>query len=159
MKLSKNFYLDEFEISQYATRKNYDNRIPPEYIDNIKRLVDTILQPLRNEIGSALHISSGYRSFKVNKGVGGSKNSAHLKAKAADIWSADYTPYELTQLIIKLNLPYEQVIHEFGRWTHVSVPAKNKAPRRKILTAHKVGNNVTRYALGNRSVDQNRKLV
>ena len=159
MKLSSNFSLYEFEVSQVATRFGYDNAIPEKYIPNVKKLVKSILQPLRDELDSSLHISSGYRSKKVNKAVKGAKKSAHLKALAADIWSPELSPQDLTQLIIDLDLPFDLVIHEFGKWTHVACAEANKKPRKKILTAHKIGNNVTRYAMGNLEVDDNRRLV
>ena len=159
MKLSSDFSLYEFEVSQVATRFGYENSIPKKYIPNVKKLVKYILQPLRDELDSSLHVSSGYRSKKVNTAVKGAKNSAHLKALAADIWTPTLTPMELTQLIIDLDLPFDMVIHEFGKWTHVACSEIGKKPRNKILTAHKIGNNVTRYAVGNLEVDDERRLV
>lgn len=159
MKIGDNFSLYEFEESQVATRYGYDNSIPKKYIPNVRKLVKSILQPLRDELESPLHISSGYRSAKVNVKVKGSKNSAHLKALAADIWTPKLSPRELTQLIVDLDLPYDTVIHEFGKWTHVACSEAKKKPRKRILTAHKIGNNVTRYANGNLEVDENRRLA
>ena len=131
MKLSKNFTLAELEHSQVAVRFGYDNNIPQKYIPNVKRLVTTILQPLRDELKSSLHISSGYRSKKVNQAVKGAKNSAHMRGLAADIWSAELEPIDLTQLIIDLELPFEMVIHEFGRWAHVACPVGKKMQKEK----------------------------
>jgi len=91
--------------------------------------------------------------------VKGAKNSAHMKGLAADIWTVAHQPIELTQLIIDLELPFELVIHEFGRWTHVACPESKIKPKRKVLTAHKIGNNITRYASGNLEVNENRRLA
>jgi uncharacterized protein YcbK (DUF882 family) len=53
-----------------------------------KKLV-TLLQDMRDIVGP-LVIESGYRCEKHNAEVGGGKNSAHLRGKAADIRC--YTP-------------------------------------------------------------------
>lgn len=118
MKLSKDFNLREFEVSQVATRFGYDNTIPIKYVCNVEKLVTLILQPLRNELNAPLHISSGNRSKKVNAAVKGPRNSSRLKALAADVWTNDVSPLELTQLI-DLDLPSEIVNHELGRWIYV----------------------------------------
>ena len=59
-----------------------------------QELIDA-LQKLRDLIGEAIFVSSGYRCPKWNKAVGGSKGSMHMKGLAADIWCENLTPEEL----------------------------------------------------------------
>lgn len=84
MRLSPNFTLAEFEASDTAVRLGIDNRVPQPLLGNVQRLVTQILQPLREQTGAAVRISSGYRSPKLNAAVGGSTRSQHMHALAAD---------------------------------------------------------------------------
>ena len=49
-----------------------------------KELVD-ILTKIRKHYGQPVIINSGYRCEKLNKKVGGSKKSSHMKGLAADL--------------------------------------------------------------------------
>lgn len=149
MKLSKNFDLEEFEKSQTATRLGISNKVPPELIPNIQKLVDNVLQPTRDNFGY-VNISSGYRSLRLNTLIGGSKNSQHMKAEAAD-----FTVKRLSNLVvarwIKDNCKFDQLILEFydkdnplSGWIHCSYSDNN---RNEVLTAKKV-NGKTHYFPG-----------
>ena len=106
--LSKNFSLREFEKSDTAFRLGIDNTIKSKDVkDNIKELVDNILQPLRDSWGKPLFVNSGYRCINVNKAVGGVPTSQHVIGQAADIGCSD--PYELAKLIKKMRLDFDQV--------------------------------------------------
>lgn len=139
IKLSDNFYLDEFTRSQTAVRHGIDMSVIEGGLvySNLRRLCKTILQPIRNKLGP-VHISSGYRPLALNKRIRGSSNSQHLNGKAADFTVSGYTPLQVAQWIDE-NLPhYDQVIHEFGRWVHVSIASAHRDPRSSCLTAIKV---------------------
>lgn len=136
VKLSQNFYLDEFTRSQTAARFGIDNSAPPAPSIRLMRLCRNLLQPLRNEIGP-IHISSGYRSPALNKKIGGSKNSQHPLGLAADITATGKTPHQLAACIHARG-GYDQLILEFGEWVHVSIPEKGGIARGEILTAVKV---------------------
>lgn len=135
MKLSPSFDLSEFVISQTATRLGMDNRPPPGAIASLQRLARTVLQPLRDHLGRAIVVSSGYRSPDVNRAIGGASNSAHMHGLAADIVVPGLPPREVCLLIVALDLPFDQVISEFGAWCHVAIAASGVAPRRQQLTA------------------------
>ena len=80
MKLGKYFTL--MELTQTSTGLvNYPNQ---DEIDNLKLLVDNVLDPAREEFGNIIHIESGYRSPLVNRHIGGSTTSAHMTGRAAD---------------------------------------------------------------------------
>ena len=133
VKLSKNFYLDEFQVSQTAARNGIDMSVTEEQKEWLELLCDRILQPVRNHFGP-VSISSGYRPPKLNKLIGGSKTSQHMLCQAADFNVPGHTPLEVARWI-SLNCEFDQVIHEFGRWVHASVA---QYPRLQELTAMKV---------------------
>lgn len=103
-----------------------------EQVDNLYALIVTVLDPLREAFKRPIKVNSGFRSVKVNEVIGGAKNSEHLMGFAADITAGDKElNKELFDLIIKLNLPYNQLIDERGyQWLHVSTSAR---PKRQIL--------------------------
>lgn len=107
--ISKNFSYHEFEASDTAYKKDICNVITTfEVRDAVKALVDTVLQPLRDNWGKPLHINSGYRCPMLNKEVGGQPASQHVKGEAADV--ACDKPVELARLAAAMCLPYDQII-------------------------------------------------
>ena len=46
--------------------------------DNLNKLIDNVLDPLRELYGKPIIVNSGYRCIKLNKAIGGAKNSQHL---------------------------------------------------------------------------------
>jgi hypothetical protein len=57
-----------------------------------------------------------------------------------DIRVPQLTPDEVVKTIIASGLPYDQVIREFDRWTHVSIPNTPDAkPRKQALIIDKTG--------------------
>ena len=159
VQLSKHFVLEEFEFSQVAVRRGIDNRVPDIKLPNVRHLVETVLQPLRDELGLAIVVTSGFRCARLNREMAGSRNSAHTLGLAADIWVAGVPPFDLTARVVASGLPFDLVMNEFGRWTHVQVPRRDDMPRRDVLTAHKLGNNHTRISNGNLHVAESRSLA
>lgn len=84
MQLSENFFLAEFVRSDTALRRGIDNTPDIQQIMNLKFLCENILQPLRDKFGLIV-ISSGFRSFALNRAVGGSASSQHMLGEACDI--------------------------------------------------------------------------
>ncbi|MFP3386080.1 D-Ala-D-Ala carboxypeptidase family metallohydrolase, partial [Tritonibacter sp. SIMBA_163] len=82
-------------------------------------------------------VTSGYRCLDLNKAIGGSTSSQHMKAQAVDFGVPGMTPRELVDFIVKHHPGYDQMIEEFGRWVHVSVVADS--PRGEVLVARKSG--------------------
>lgn len=144
MKLTKNFYLDEFLVSQTATRHGIDMTPPQLVIDNLKNVCVHVLQPLRDDVRSPIRVSSGYRPPVLNEMIGGSKTSAHRFGRAADFTVIGLSPFETVELIIEMDLVFDQVINEFGQWVHIGIA---DIPRQEILTATRE-NGETRYVRG-----------
>lgn len=91
MYLTTNFKLSEFACKDGSS-------VPKELLPNVQRLA-TNLQVIRDYIHCPITINSGYRTPTYNKRVGGAKNSQHLKAKASDLTTSEYTPKELYDII------------------------------------------------------------
>lgn len=133
MQLSKHFTLDEFTFSQTAVRNGLDNTPSPAVIANLQNLCNNLLEPLRERVGP-IRITSGYRSSLVNSRVGGASNSQHLYGEAADIVVPGMSVYDVACLV-RDEFKYDQVIQEFGRWTHVSLRPNPTQNRMQPLTA------------------------
>ena len=127
----KHFKLREFVKSSTAKRLGISNIPNSEEIDNIEKLVVNILDPLREAYGKPIIITSGFRCEELNRAVKGVSNSQHRTGQAADIITVEDTSEEnkkLFDLIIALNLPFDQLINEHNfDWIHVSYsPRKRK---------------------------------
>lgn len=153
IQLSKDFFLDDFTRSQTAARRGIAIEIPRGSMlhRNVARLVNDVLQPVRDALGP-VYVSSGYRPAEVNRLVGGSRNSQHLQALAADFVVSGVAPLDVATWIADyLPQAFDQLIHEFGQWTHCSVAPDGNAPRGSMITAYRDGGK-TVYADGLRSL-------
>ena len=82
MKISKNFRMDEFNVS--ASHPELAKGIPINIRPAIIALVVHVLQPICDKTGWSCTINSGYRSIELNRAVGGALSSQHMKGEAAD---------------------------------------------------------------------------
>lgn len=128
----KYFTIKELHESSTATQKGISNSPNSEITNNLKQLVDNILDPLREKYGKPIKVNSGFRCPELNKIVGGSKTSQHLTGFAADITAGTVSENKkLFDLIQQLDLPFDQLIDERKfSWIHVSY---SKNPRKQIL--------------------------
>lgn len=148
MILSQHFSLAEFEFSQTATRNGIDNKATADAVRNLRRLAVSLLEPLRAAIGRPVRITSGYRSPPLNRLIGGAANSAHMRGLAADIVVPGMSSRDVCRAVALLDLPFDQLIDEFGSWCHVAIAEDSAQPRREQLTATRGADGVVRYARG-----------
>ncbi|MBO4564201.1 MAG: peptidase M15 [Bacteroidaceae bacterium] len=141
MKLSEHFKLEEFERSATAQRLNVDNRVPEALIPNLQALCENVLEPLRQQFGEPVYISSGYRCYALNNYVKGALKSQHMKGEAADIYSKQGAK-RLREWYLWMvdNLVFDQLIWETrpngSKWIHVSY--KRTGPnRQQVFTCRK----------------------
>jgi len=142
MKLGKYFTLEEMTRSQTAARRGLPNQPTAKQLESLKALVRNVLDPLREALGRPVNINSGFRSEAVNKAVGGSSSSQHRYGEAADIVVPGLTVEQVVARIRSLNLPFDQLIDEFGSWVHVSYGPRH---RRQVLRARRDFNGRTIY--------------
>lgn len=140
MNLSPNFALDELTASETAARYGIDNTPDQATIQNLTRLANA-LQEVRALLGNkVIIVSSGYRSPELNQKVGGSATSDHCKGLAADFICPSYgTPDEIVRVVMASAIPFKQVIREFDKWVHFSIPEEGEAPRKQALIIDKQG--------------------
>ena len=132
MQLSEHFNLNEFTISQTATRKGIDNTPPEPVIERLRMLAAT-LERVRGLLGnSPIRISSAYRCKELNRAIGSGDSSAHVLGYAVDFTCPIFgTPKEVAQEIAASSIKFDQLIYE-GTWIHLSIDPRN---RRELLTA------------------------
>ena len=129
MKLSKYFTYNELTFSETAERLKYTNAPPPK---ELKSLTNTAqqLDKVRELLGCPVIVNSGYRSLAVNRAIGSSDNSQHVKGEAVDFRTTEHQPREIVELIKKSDIEFDQLILEFASWVHISFSSRN---RKQIL--------------------------
>ncbi len=130
------FSLSEFTRSGEAQSRGLDNTPTPEAAANLRSLVGTVLDPLRERLGRPVRVTSGYRSAAVNKAAGGVATSQHVTGQAVDIKVDGMTADALAAVLIRFGLPFDQLIWyapERGGHLHVSFNAGGN--RREIKHA------------------------
>jgi putative chitinase len=137
MNLSPHFTLDELT---HTDHRQFDNTPNASEIANLVRLAN-LLEQVKTAIGGKpVMINSAFRSKAVNDAVGSSDKSQHRIGCAADIRVPSMTPDEVVKAVIASGIGYDQIIREFDRWTHISVPnTAGVNPRRQALIIDRSG--------------------
>lgn len=126
MQLSTNFSLRELAKSQEALRRGIDNSPDAAEIENLRQLAQNILQPVRDHFGKPFSPSSGFRCLELNRAIGSSDRSQHVRGQAADFEVPGIGNDELAAWV-RDNLAFDQLILEFYQagepssgWVHCS---------------------------------------
>ena len=137
MNLSPHFTLDELT---HTDHRDLDNTPNESETENLKRLA-AFLEEVKTVLGGKpIMVNSAFRSKAVNDAVGSKDTSQHRIGCAADIRVPGMTPDEVVKAVIASKIGYDQVIREFDRWTHISVPNHSgDSPRRQALIIDKTG--------------------
>jgi len=140
MSLSKHF---TFEELTHTDHREFDNTPNVEETENLTRLAEFLEQVKEVLGGKPIMVNSAFRSEAVNNAVGSRNTSQHRIGCAADIRVPGMTPDEVVKAVIASGIGYDQIIREFDRWTHISVPnTKDMTPRRQALIIDKTGTRV-----------------
>ena len=137
MQLSEHFTLEELT---HTDHREFDNTPNESELANLKRLA-AFLETVKSAVGGKpIIVNSAFRSKQVNDAIKSSDRSQHRLGCAADIRVPQMSPDEVVKAIIAAGLPFDQVIREFDRWTHVSIPNTADAkPRGQKLIIDKTG--------------------
>lgn len=137
MNLSPHFTLEELT---HTDHRELDNTPNDAELENLKRLAE-FLEEVKTVLGGKpIMVNSAFRSKAVNDAVGSKDTSQHRIGCAADIRVPSMTPDQVVRAIIASDLGYDQVIREFDRWTHVSIPNTPEAkPRKQALIIDRAG--------------------
>jgi hypothetical protein len=140
MNLTPHFTLEELTASETAERNGWDNSPNDQELANLTRLADFLEQVKMVLNGKPIMISSGLRTKKVNDAVGSKDSSQHRTGCACDFRVPGMTPDEVVRKIMASGILFDQVIREFDRWTHISIPNTNDtSPRKQALIIDKAG--------------------
>ena len=137
MNLTEHFTLEELTHTDHRELENTPNETE---LANIQRLAE-FLENLKTVLGGKpIMVNSAFRSKAVNDAVGSKDTSQHRVGCAADIRVPGMTPDQVVRAVIASDLGYDQVIREFDRWTHISVPnVAGGVPRKQSLIIDKQG--------------------
>ena len=137
MQLSEHFTLEELT---HTDHREFDNAPNASELANLMRLA-AFLEQVKTVLGNKpIMVNSAFRSKQVNDAVGSKDTSQHRIGCAADIRVPGMTPDEVVRAVIKSGIEYDQIIREFDRWTHISVPSTaGSNPRRQALIIDKAG--------------------
>lgn len=122
----------------HTDHREFDNTPNETETANLQRLA-AFLEIVKTTLGGKpIMVNSAFRSKQVNDAVGSKDTSQHRLGCAADIRVPGMTPDEVVKALI--NLPYDQIIREFDRWVHISVPnVAGAVPRKSKLIIDKAG--------------------
>ena len=141
MNLTANFTLSEMTKSDTALRLGLENQPDEQQLAALKTLAEKVLQPVRDNFLRGVKVNSALRTLPVNRAIGSSDNSHHVRGMAADIEIPGVANADLAQWIVD-NLEFTQVILEFytpgipdSGWVHVSYVPEDL--RKQVLTATK----------------------
>jgi uncharacterized protein YcbK (DUF882 family) len=137
MNLSEHFSFAELT---HTDHREFDNIPNVDETENLTRLA-SFLEEVKSVLGGKpIMVNSAFRCKQVNDAVGSKDTSQHRIGCAADIRVPNMTPDEVVKTIIASGIGYDQIIREFDRWTHISVPnVAGDNPRRQALIIDKNG--------------------
>lgn len=137
MNLTEHFTLEELTTTDH---REFDNTPNDAELENLVRLAG-LLELVKVAIGGKpVMVNSAFRSKQVNDAVGSKDTSQHRVGCAADIRVPGVTPDQVVKAVIAAKLPFDQLIREFDRWTHISIPNDPKGkPRGQTLIIDKAG--------------------
>lgn len=135
MQIGRHFQLNEFTGSQAAARHGVSNIPDAAVLDSLRALCANVLDPLREQLGRPIVITSGYRAPEVNRLVGGSRSSQHCLGEAADFKVPGLTPVQVFDFVRGSDLPFDQLILEFNQWTHISY-SQNQRRGQCLIARH-----------------------
>lgn len=131
--LSDHFSLEEFTFSEYAQRHGIDNTPGQHELMNLHDLAQE-MERVRAVLGYPIHVTSAYRSPKVNSAVGGSAKSEHMAGLACDFTCPGFgSNFEVANAIKASGIVFDQLILEYG-WVHIGFADEGQPYRGECLT-------------------------
>jgi len=135
--LTAHFTLEELTITEHREFDNTPNESEKANLMRLAEFLELVKEQLDNK---PIMVNSAFRSKAVNDAVGSRDTSQHRLGCASDIRVPSMTPDQVVQAIRASDLEYDQLIREFDRWTHISIPnSPNIKPRKQVLIIDRTG--------------------
>jgi len=119
MKLTANFSLSEFTASDTAKAQGIDNTPSVAEVNRL-HFCAVQMEVIRVLCGNRpIEITSGFRSEKLNRAVGGSNSSDHRNAYAVDFRVTGLSDLLIARIIQASDLRYDQIIRYGNGRLHI----------------------------------------
>lgn len=130
----KYFTIKELTKSATAEKYGVENLATNEIVENLTKLTDLVLDPLREAWGLPIKLTCAYRSKEVNSRVGGHPNSHHIYGCAADIVCLEKDQKRMMDLLIAN--PNVDLCQNYPdrNFIHVNIARPGEKPRRLAMT-------------------------
>ena len=130
----KYFTIKELTKSATAEKYKLENLATNEVVENLTKLTELVLDPLREQLGKPVKLTCAYRSKEVNKKVGGHPNSHHTYGCAADIVCLAQDQDRMMQILMKN--PHVDLCQNYPdrNFIHVNIARQGEKPRNLALT-------------------------
>ena len=135
----KYFSIDEMVRSATAKKYGIDNRPSQDILNNLVLFIEKVLDPIREDWGGSISVSSGYRCPELNTKVGGAKTSGHLYGYCADLQvKGDLRKFScfVKDWMMKHKMAFDELLYESSggvTWLHFCWIGKDGKQRMKIF--------------------------
>jgi len=126
------------QLSEHFSLEDFGQNIPAVAVPSFSQLSNLILEPVYEEFGTKLWITSGFRSPELNTIDHGQPNSEHIAT--ADYCAVDFFTVSVQKVFDWMRtsptLPYHQLILEKGKLSYVIHVSWNRTKTgiRSVLT-------------------------
>lgn len=126
-KLTENFSLEEMAITTHRSWQDTNLKEARLKAEVLTKVCMDLLEPIRKHFGKPVVVHSGFRCRGLNKDIGGSKTSQHLKGEAVDFHVVGVSHEDVFEWVWKKsNIPFGQLILEgvvegHPSWIHLSL--------------------------------------
>lgn len=127
IKLSENFSLEELSFTTHRSWQATNLAEAKTKLEVLTEVCTKLLEPIRAHFGKPVVVHSGFRCRGLNKDIGGSKTSQHLKGEAVDFHVVGVPHEEVWEWIWKKSgikfgqLILEGVVEGKPSWVHLSL--------------------------------------
>ena len=135
----KYFSITALVKSSTAKRLGIDNTPSDEIKNNLTLFIEKVLDPIREDWGSPIMVSSGYRCPELNKAVGGAKNSGHQYGYCADLQvKGDLRKFScfVIEWMMQHKMAFDELLYESSggvAWCHFCWSGKDGKQRMKCF--------------------------
>lgn len=124
-----------FTWDELTTTSQGANPLTRQGAANLRGLVRNTLDPFRRWYGRAVRPTSGWRSKRVNRKVGGAESSQHMKGEAVDFIIDGATSEEIAAMFLRSGVPFDQIVwYAVSNKPHLHVSFTSDRPLRRQVT-------------------------